>query len=166
MRRRSAFTMIETMTAVAVGGLLLTAITLFAHQFLQAAHEIEMNLDFHDRLERLGERFREDVRAAETVAVDAAGDAFTIEPSGEREIRYRANEKWVVRRELEKDKAVSEERALLPPGSVVRFEIDSARAALLLLTRGDRGRGSAKTLRRIEATIGSDRRFLKERTAP
>jgi prepilin-type N-terminal cleavage/methylation domain-containing protein len=114
---------------------------------------------------RLGEQFRADVHAADTVSeAIKAGDRvlWTIEMPDDERVEYAPNADGLHRTEYRGDKVHARD-VFVVPAAGVRLELKPAEKpveAILLIKQGGSAAGDPESELRIEAAVGRDLRLI------
>lgn len=128
MNRRSGFTLMEVVLCSAVLLLMLTIVGSLISRLARGTHEIGRAAFELSVCSRFSERFRNDVRQAQSVAVGATGETVSLTVAG-RDIEYRRGEDGRMAR-------VSEDDVLQGPRvQSATFALEESRGLRLLRAR-------------------------------
>ncbi|MBN2475805.1 MAG: prepilin-type N-terminal cleavage/methylation domain-containing protein [Pirellulales bacterium] len=177
MRHRHGYMLVELLTAMTIGSVLLAVATGLLLTVLRIDRAARERAGQRIALGRLSEQFRRDVRAATAMARPDApeGAEFLREP--DHTVTYQAEDGYLVRTER-RDGAVRQQEAFrLPSGTTALMETrDDVEPAIVSLRIVDHpatesaNAQSAKPLARptvrVDAALARDHRFLTSREGP
>jgi prepilin-type N-terminal cleavage/methylation domain-containing protein len=174
---RAAYTLIETLVAISVAGIMFAAVITAIHLLLGSERRISRGIVTQSSLARLSRTFRQDVHAADR-AVLGTGElpGLTLSlPSG-AEVRYRPSERGVLREVVRSEVVESQESYRLAETLHIQFDYEAGESrvrAVIAQSKpdevsagpGNRSAGgkwiSAREMT-FEATLARDRRFLRD----
>jgi prepilin-type N-terminal cleavage/methylation domain-containing protein len=167
MKQRRAFTLIEMVTVMAIAAVL-SGIAVFLLVSLLKNHDAgRQHLIYCRTLNRLAERFRDDVHAAQKTSTENSGEIFDlpIDSSTDAKIRYQCLPDRIDRSEIKGGQAVSVESYMLSrdmEASIkTRIEAGAEIAFILISESGQTQKISFSPPVRIEAVLGLDFRLAK-----
>jgi prepilin-type N-terminal cleavage/methylation domain-containing protein len=169
MKTRRAFTLIEMVAVLAIGGLL-SGIAVFMLISLLKSHNTGREYMAYCRtINRLAEQFRADVHAAQKTSSDNDGAIFDLpSDSANIKIRYQCLPDRIDRSELQGEKMVRLESYILPPDMEVSIKIQPDKGAelacLSISAKQQKEKLYFSAPVRIEAVLGLNSRLSKVQT--
>jgi prepilin-type N-terminal cleavage/methylation domain-containing protein len=122
--KRRAFTLIEMLVVITVSSALMGVAIVMLVALLKSEGSSRHHLEFCNILNRLDDRFRDDVHAAAQAALGEKGDALelTMPEPGKTLVRYRLLPGEISREEVEGGKTLRQESYSLPEEVKASFE--------------------------------------------
>lgn len=171
MRKQDGYSLVELVTALAVGSVLVAVAVGLLHALFRVQRDGLQQACQALVLDRLAGQFRQDIHAATRAAAvgpaaRAAGkplDPWELQMPGDRRVQYRTEQGGLVRLERQAGRLLSQERFQLPEGTKAEISLPQqpgAGLARLRIARADApwaGRGPPLLV--AEAVLGLDYRF-------
>ena len=170
MNRRRGFSLIEVLTAITVGSVMIGVAVGMLYTLWRAQGVAREHLHHRTVLSRLDEQFRRDVHAAVTLGQDDATAAWTFVRAPGHTVTYRAESGGLVRVETAGEEPPRQERFALPPGMIASIEVDSetspAIVSLLVAPAAESNVEPGRRMARFEAALAADHRFVEPAGPP
>ncbi len=166
-RGRRGFSLIEVIVAMVIGS---TIFGLSIELLMLAKRETAIGSERTNstaNLTRLGEQFRADVHAAETILQEKRPDGrvrWTIKMPDDKRVEYESNADGLHRTEYHGEKVHARDLFALPAaGTRIKLKpADKPVAAMLIVKRASSAPDNSESELRIEAQVGRDLRFAKQ----
>ena len=165
MKTRRAFTLVEMVTSISVGSVLLVLAMGTVHRTMRIESTLRENALTERTAARLSRQFRHDMHLAESVSLDrqqADEPVLQIELPGQSPVSYRVEHTSVHREQAHSDTQVHREHFSFPENFVVNFRELTAPQRVVLTVQRETGLIDVppRLEMHVEAVIG---RFLRLR---
>ncbi len=163
MLKRRGVSLVEAITTMAVGAILLGVAVALMHTLLRTGDATRNRVHWCGSVDRLADQFRRDVHAAVSEGTPES-DGYRLDLGDGTTVVYQFQPGDVARTESQGESVVRRESFTLPPRSLVSIEVDADRSGgLISLVIGPDAEAPmrlAGPALRIEAIAGKDRRAV------